>query len=314
MCKQAMTEYSENKHLINGLGLVGPRIWFKGLRIVLIKKIRYVDSAPRKISPNQAEQSLTGNKKMTNTIIIELLDQMPEYPSEAEWKELFIQVESIANDETPEAQMTIAKMYKEGLGVLEDIEKSISWYTKAAEAGLVEAQYLLGELYYRYFYIDENSKQKAAKWTEKAAENGHVKAQHKLSFLYTYGHGVNKDPKQAIKWCGKAAEQGNESAQLELGHQYSYGLSLSKDLLKAAEWYKKAAKQGNTEAQRSLGELYEGGWGVEQNYPLAYSLFSAAAINGCDEGTLFRNRLEQKMSADQIAEAKVAGVNIPFID
>jgi TPR repeat protein len=40
---------------------------------------------------------------------------------------------------TPEAQITIGTMYKDGLGVYQDIEKAISWYTKAAEVGLVEA-------------------------------------------------------------------------------------------------------------------------------------------------------------------------------
>lgn len=191
--------------------------------------------------------------KMTESIIIDLLDRMTESRSEAECREL----------------------------------------------GFVEAQYLLGEL-----YGNKNDKKLAVKWLKKAAKQGHVKAQYKLSYIYNYGRGVRKDDKQAIKWCRKAAEQGYASAQLELGHQYSYGVSLSKDLLKAANWYTKAAKQGSASAQLSLAELYEGGWGVEQDYPRAYSLFNAAAINGDDESALFRDKLEEKMSTDQITEAK----------
>ncbi|MGB2739425.1 MAG: hypothetical protein WBC60_02580 [Cognaticolwellia sp.] len=45
--------------------------------------------------------------------------------------------------------------------------------------------------------------------------------------------------------------------------------------------------------------------GVNQNYPLAYSLFNASAINGCDEGAILRYMLEEKISAEQVAEAKV---------
>jgi len=86
---------------------------------------------------------------------------MPEDAFEAEWREFFMRGESIAIDGTPEAQITIASLYKNGIGVLKDIEKAMYWYTKAAEAGLVEAQYLLGELYYRYLIMNENSKQKA---------------------------------------------------------------------------------------------------------------------------------------------------------
>jgi TPR repeat protein len=246
---------------------------------------------------------------MTKSIITDAFDRMPEDASEAEWREFFILVESIAfngNFETqPEARITMAILYENGMGVLKDIEKAIDWYTNAAEVGLVEAKYLLGELYDNYCYGNENYKQKAKKWTEKAAKKGHVQAQYKLSYIYTYGHGVHKDPKQAIKWCRKSAEQGYVSAQLGLGHQYSYGANLSKDLFKAAEWYTKAAKQGSTEAQCSLGELYEGGWGVNQNFPLAYSLFNVAAINRCDEAARLRSKLEEKMSDDQITEAKL---------
>ncbi len=245
---------------------------------------------------------------MTKSIITDAFDRMPEDASEAEWMEFFILVESIAIngnlEAQPEAQITMAILYENGMGVLKDIEKAIDWYTKAAQEGLVEAQFLLGQLYDNYCYINKNYKQKASKWTEKAAKKGHVQAQYKLSYIYTYGHGVHKDAKQAIKWCRKATEQDYVPAQLELGHQYSYGVSLSKDLLKASEWYTKAAKQGSIEAQCSLGELYEGGWGVNQNYPLAYSLFNAVAINGYDEGVRLRDKLEEKMSDDQITEAK----------
>jgi TPR repeat protein len=55
----------------------------------------------------------------------------------------------------------------------------------------------------------------------------------------------------------------------------------------------------------SLGELYEGGWGVEQDYPRAYSLFNAAAKNGDKECARLRGKLEEKMSTDQITEAKM---------
>jgi TPR repeat protein len=240
---------------------------------------------------------------MTKSIITDAFDRMTEDAFEAEWREFFILVESIAingNFEAqPDAQITMTILYENGMGVLKDIEKAIDWYTKCAELGLVEAQFLLGEL-----YCNKNDKKLAAKWIKKAAKQGHAKAQYKLSYIYNYGRGVRKDDKQAIKWCRKAAEQGYASAQLELGHQYSYGVSLSKDLLKAADWYTKAAKQGSASSQLSLAELYEGGWGVEQDYPRAYSLFNAAAINGDDESALFRDKLEVKMSTDQITEAK----------
>jgi TPR repeat protein len=156
--------------------------------------------------------------KMTTSTIIDLIDRMPESPSEAECRELFKLVESIAINGNPEAQFSVAIFYEIGIGVQENTEKARDWYTKAAELGFVEAQYLLGE-----FYCNKNDKKSAVKWTRKAAKQGHAKAQYKLSYIYDYGRGVRKDSKKAVKWCRKAAEQGYVSAQVELGHQYAYG-------------------------------------------------------------------------------------------
>lgn len=196
---------------------------------------------------------------MTESIIIDLVDRMPEFPSEAEYLELFELVKPIAIKGIPLAQIVMATLYEWGFGVLEDTEKAKYWYTKAAELGFVEAQYLLGELYDNHCYIDEKYQQEAVKWTEKAAKKGHEQAQYKLSYFYNYGRGVSKDSKKAIEWCRKAAEQGYLPAQVAIGHEYSYGGSYSKDLSKAAEWYIKAAKQGSASAQLALAELYEGG-------------------------------------------------------
>ena len=237
---------------------------------------------------------------MTSSTIIDLIDRMPEFPSEAEYQGLFKLVESSAINGNPEAQCSVAIFYEIGIGVQKNTEKARDWYTKAADFGVVEAQYLLGEL-----YCNQNDKKSAVKWIKKSAKQGHVKAQYKLSYIYDYGRGIRKDSKKAIKWCRKAAEQGYVSAQVELGYRYAYGFSLSKDLLKGAEWYTKAAKQGCIEAQQCLGELYEGGWGVEQDYPRAYSLFNVAAKNGDYKCARLREQLEEKMTTDQITEAKV---------
>jgi len=246
---------------------------------------------------------------MIKAIILDSFDRIAEGASDAEYREFFKLIESIVInknvEEHPEAQMTMAILFENGMGVFKDIEKSIYWYTKAANQGLVEAQYLLGELYDNHCYIDEKYQQEAAKWTEKAAKKGHEQAQYKLSYFYNYGRGVCQDSKKAIEWCRKAANQGCVPAQVTIGHEYSYGGSYSKDLSKAAEWYIKAAKQGSTSAQLALAELYECGWGVEQDYPRAYSLFNAAAVNGDDESARLRDKIKEKMSTEQITEAKL---------
>jgi TPR repeat protein len=55
-------------------------------------------------------------------------------------------------------------------------------------------------------------KAEAVKWYRMAAEQGNVDAQFVLGYLYYSGEGVEADTDEAIKWYRKAADQGNKAA------------------------------------------------------------------------------------------------------
>ena len=137
-------------------------------------------------------------------------------------------------------------------GMRENKEEAIKWWKKAAEAGLLEAQYNLGAYYHNnHLYYT------AAEWYRKAAEQGNAKAMNTLGFYYEYGEGVRQDTNEAIKWYTKAAEKGNADAMYNLGSiymiQYDLGGKNTKD--EAIKWYRKAAALGNTEARDVLREM-----------------------------------------------------------
>ena len=67
-----------------------------------------------------------------------------------------------------EAMMKLADMYLNGEDVEQDTRESISWYTKAAEAGNTEAMKNLGSYY--LFAEDEKDPEKGLEWYTKAAE------------------------------------------------------------------------------------------------------------------------------------------------
>ena len=50
----------------------------------------------------------------------------------------------------------------------------------------------------------------AIKWYRKAAEQGHVEAQYNLGNMYFRGETVKQDRLEAIKWYKKVAEQNNK--------------------------------------------------------------------------------------------------------
>lgn len=97
--------------------------------------------------------------------------------------------------------------YSLGCSITNDNEQALMWFKKAAEQGLLDAQYALGEMYFRYQSV-QNYKQ-AVEWYQKAAAEGHDGAQNSLGEMYYKGEGVSKDWVRAYAWFNLAAAQGN---------------------------------------------------------------------------------------------------------
>ena len=91
---------------------------------------------------------------------------------------------------------------------IQDYQTAARLYRELAEQGDVEAQYSLGNMYYRGMGVPENYAE-AAKWYRKAAEQGMAQAQSSLGSMYASGEGVPQDFVQAYKWLILALAQDN---------------------------------------------------------------------------------------------------------
>jgi TPR repeat protein len=151
-------------------------------------------------------------------------------------------------------------------------------------------------------YDQQKDYAKAAKLFRKAAEAGNASAQFELGLIYDDGKGVAQDYKQAMAWYEKAAAQGNAPAQYNLG--VLYGQGVEQDYKKALELYEKAAKQGFTKVQVNLGILYVEGQGTAQDNVEAYKWWALARENGSDDAKSNLEKLEPKMTPEQIAEGQ----------
>lgn len=121
-----------------------------------------------------------------------------------------------ANQGNANAEYNLSIYYLAGNDIInKDIEQAVYWCRKAAEHGHIDAQYNLGQIYYKGKYVRKNYDE-AAKWYRKAAEQGHANAQYYLSLCYQKGNGVPKNINYALYWCRKAAEYGNSDAQRHL--------------------------------------------------------------------------------------------------
>ncbi len=78
---------------------------------------------------------------------------------------------------------------------------------------------------------------------QKAAEQGDVNAQSILGAMYYEGKGVQKNYAKAFEWFEKAAKQGDADAQNILGLRYYNGEGVPKDYTKAFEWFEKQSSK-----------------------------------------------------------------------
>jgi uncharacterized protein len=153
--------------------------------------------------------------------------------------------------------------------------------------------------------------EKAMELIRPLAERGDVRAQFNLATMHYNGEGVSQNHQEAAKWFRMAAEKGDAQAQRYLGFMYAHGQGVARDDREAVKWYGLAAEQGDAEAQVNLGVMYSSARGTAQNYVQAHKWFSLAAERfpasereKKDQAVKNTEALAQRMSPDQIAEAR----------
>ena len=122
--------------------------------------------------------------------------------------------------------------------------------------------------------------------------------------MYDLGEGVSKDKQKAVAWYRLAAEQGYALSQYTLGVIYEKGDEVAQEPKEAFEWYREAAQQGFAQAQNNLGSMYEHGLGVRNDNVLAHMWYNLSAANGNDLGGKNRDAIAQKLTLEEIANAK----------
>lgn len=165
----------------------------------------------------------------------------------------------------------------------------------AADAGDVEALFLLGKAYWNGKQVSKDQA-KAVECFRRASEQDHVEAQASLGAAYALGQGVAKDLTLALDCFRKAAERGSALAQTNLGNTLIGGQGVEKDVGEGLEWLAKAGDQGFLKAQNRLAELYATGsagvsidydkaikWvrkAVDQDDPAAFNLYGVMLRDG----------------------------------
>ena len=99
---------------------------------------------------------------------------------------------------------------------------------------------------------------------EAAAQRGHAEAQAVMGQWRLDGHGVERDPQQALHWFLRAAALGHAMAANMAGRCHEQGWGTPPDFDKAAHWYRQALKLGDLpEARYNLANLMAAGQGAQ---------------------------------------------------
>lgn len=196
----------------------------------------------------------------------------------------FKRADSIQPENT-DAKLSMARIYKMDDEEVNDYEKSFALFKSLAELGNAEAQNNLAWMYTYGQGVDANPK-KGIEWNLKAAEKGNLNAQYIIATHYVKGEYLPKNDSLAFYWHQKAAYRGYQFSKLELADMYFHGAGVETNQIAAVEWYKKAANMGNLRAKYILGWIYENGRGADQDIDLAMQWYEQAAEGG-NTGALY---------------------------
>ncbi len=144
----------------------------------------------------------------------------------------------------------------------------------------------------------------AAIWFERAANKGLVPAQFRYASLLEKGQGVKKDLVQARRLYTAAAAKGNGKAMHNLAVLYAEGIEGKPDYATAAQWFRKASQRGVADSQYNLAVLCARGLGTEKSVTESYKWFALAAAQGDRESAKKRDEVASRLEADELAAAQ----------
>ncbi len=128
------------------------------------------------------------------------------------------------------AQFNLGMLYEQGKGVKKDHPLAAKWHTRAAKAGLADAQFALGYLLEKGTasgtILDTPDFVNAVHWYSRAANQGFGPAQQNLAQLFMKGQGTTQDLVQAYKWFALAGRNA-KAYQMPLSSKARFKKELS---------------------------------------------------------------------------------------
>lgn len=203
-----------------------------------------------------------------------------------------------------EAGRQLAQTYLDGRSLKNAPPFIIQRYRERAEAGAARAQFFLGLMYEQGLIGEEADLAAARRWFDAAAAQGHAPAQYKAGAMALAGRGGPPDVVRAASLFASAAQAGLKEAQFNYALLLSQGRGVPRDVDAAVRWFERAALAGMARAAMSLAEIHTAGVGRPPDPIEAWAWLRRAESLGASEAAELRAKLEERMDAEQLAEAR----------
>lgn len=199
--------------------------------------------------------------------------------SESRAREL---LERSAGAGVPEAQALLGEILLEEIGEFESADPAQEWLRRAAKQGHVRAHASLGKS-----YLDRAPReyQRAIEHLTVAAEAGLPDAQLMLGIAYYNGGALYRsraepDHRRGYEWIVRAAQAGVPLAWTWIGWAYKDGKAVPQDLERAAAAWYRAAELGDPPGANALALAYRDGIGVPRDRQMYVAWSNRAAELG----------------------------------
>ncbi len=168
----------------------------------------------------------------------------------------------------------------------EDLQKAFDHFRNSANAGLPDAEAMLGTIYEEgKCGIDKNLKT-AQEWYRRAADQGNAEGSYRLGLLLLKRNeeAIVYNLNQAINYLRYAAERGHEKAQFEMGRYYYDDENYKRDCYNARIWFSLAHENGVKDSAKYLGYIYENGYDIDPDINVALKYYRESADMGEEYG------------------------------
>jgi TPR repeat protein len=150
---------------------------------------------------------------------------------------------------------------------------------QAAHLGHSDAQLILGQ-----WLLDGHGLARdpveALAWFLKAGAQGQPMGMNMAGRCLENGWGAEVDAFAAANWYLQAANRGLDAGMYNFANLQAAGRGVQKDPAAALQWYRRAAALGHAKSMTKMAHFYEDGRVVAQDTEAAFKWFEAGALGG----------------------------------